>query len=149
MCRTCGEVKSVSEFLAGPRYSLGYKPDCRGCANAGLRQRYAADPAVRESCRSARERVSPDQRRQYRNNWKARNRDRVNADTNARRRRLRLQMPPWVDRREIRAIYALCPPGYEVDHIIPLRGEHVSGLHVPWNLQYLPKEENRRKGNRL
>lgn len=38
---------------------------------------------------------------------------------------------------------------YEVDHIIPLQGEIVSGLHVPWNLRVVTKEENRKKSNKL
>ena len=34
---------------------------------------------------------------------------------------------------------------HEVDHIIPIGGRHVCGLHVPWNLQVITKEENRKK----
>lgn len=54
--------------------------------------------------------------------------------------------PKWVDaahKNAIKKFYADCHRGYDVDHIIPLRGTDVSGLHVINNLQYLPSIENR------
>lgn len=50
----------------------------------------------------------------------------------------------WV---EIQKIYDNCPEGHHVDHIIPRNHDKVCGLHVPWNLQYLPAEENIEKSN--
>ena len=48
----------------------------------------------------------------------------------------------------ITEIHANCPDDWHVDHIVPLQGETVSGLHVPENLQYLPKSVNTMKNNR-
>lgn len=56
------------------------------------------------------------------------------------------QLPDDADLEKIKEIYANCPDGYEVDHIIPISK---GGLHHQDNLQYLPKLENRRKSNKL
>lgn len=66
-----------------------------------------------------------------------------------RKGRLKEATPIWADKIAIRKFYVECPAGYHVDHIIPLHGELVSGLHVIENLQYLPAEENLKKGNKI
>lgn len=61
----------------------------------------------------------------------------------ARARKLKAA-PTWLtkeQRDEMKAFYKNRPDGCEVDHIVPLAGRKVSGLHVPWNLQYLTKAE--------
>lgn len=64
-------------------------------------------------------------------------------------------LPPWADLLEIRAVYAeaarkTAETGvqHEVDHIIPIMGRGVCGIHVSWNLRVITKAENRSKNNR-
>lgn len=57
--------------------------------------------------------------------------------------------PIWADLNKIDSVYLNRPEGYHVDHIIPLRGENVCGLHIDSNLQYLKAEENMKKGNKF
>ena len=65
--------------------------------------------------------------------------------------------PPWLNydhKQEIEFTYSLAKEcelltgdQYHVDHIVPLQGENVCGLHVPWNLQVLPADINLKKSN--
>ena len=66
--------------------------------------------------------------------------------------------PSWlnaVQKAEIDFTYEYCTAlrqcglDYHVDHIVPLRGKIVSGLHVPWNLQVIPCTDNLVKSNKF
>lgn len=63
--------------------------------------------------------------------------------------------PPWADQDAILSIYDEAArlsletgDKHHVDHIIPLHGKNVCGLHVAENLRAIPARENMRKGNR-
>ena len=54
----------------------------------------------------------------------------------------RLRIVAWTDWGKIKKVYKNCSKNMTVDHIIPLQGKLVSGLHVSWNLQYLAPSKN-------
>lgn len=73
----------------------------------------------------------------------------------AKRRSAKVQQTPsWANEQAIRAFYEEAKRleqetgvRYHVDHIIPLQGQMVSGLHVENNLQVIPANENLSKSN--
>jgi hypothetical protein len=74
----------------------------------------------------------------------------IQNSINAKRRGLKLNATPkFANLNKIKEIYKNCPKGFHVDHIIPLNNKLVCGLHVEWNLQYLPAKENLSKSNKL
>lgn len=81
------------------------------------------------------------------------------ASISAKRRSAQiLRTPKWLEDthfKQIQSFYVTAEKysvesgiKHEVDHIVPLQGKSVCGLHVPWNLQVIPVSANRSKGNR-
>lgn len=88
--------------------------------------------------------------------WVINNRDIANARTNRRRSNKLQRTPSWANPKKILEFYSQSSEltlktgiQYNVDHIIPLLGEFVSGLHVENNLQVITAEENNIKNNKF
>lgn len=97
--------------------------------------------------------------RDYSRVWREANPEKC-AAKRARRRAVELRATPdWLTQNQLDAIIHLywkarvCRLStgqiHDVDHIVPLRGKRVCGLHIPWNLQVLTAEANNAKGNKL
>lgn len=103
--------------------------------------------------------ATPDGRAKQRERYKRhyeRNKDYYTANRAKRRAAELRAMPAWVDPKELlvffkkaRELTRKTGVRYAVDHIVPLRGRNVCGLHVPWNLQVITWHENAKKLNRF
>lgn len=83
----------------------------------------------------------------------------VNQNRAKRRASKLMAKPKWLTKQHIRDMVNIYKESklknkesgieHHVDHIIPLQGKTVCGLHVPWNLQILTRDENLKKSNKL
>lgn len=93
---------------------------------------------------------NPEKRKEISERYANKTKKQKNARTASYRARKRNAQPYWLTQdqlKEIKNFYINRPNGYHVDHIVPIGGENVCGLHVPWNFQYLPEYQNESKGN--
>lgn len=95
----------------------------------------------------------------YKKDYGRKNRAKRNAIEAKRNAEKLKRTPAWLSKDQLAEIeqyywlakdlYYVTGEKYHVDHIVPLQGENVSGLHVPWNLQVLPADLNIAKGNKF
>ncbi len=95
----------------------------------------------------------------YMKEYQKANKDIINAITSRRRAAKLKAMPKWLtqqDHAEIREFYKIAQwmtiafeEPFHVDHIVPLQGTNVCGLHVPWNLQVIFARDNISKSNKF
>lgn len=142
-CVVCGREKSASNICCNK-----HAP----CRSTTEHRREVNKKYAKENAQAARDRVKA-----YQQNNKERYLEYQNAYQAARRVLARQAQPPWVNIEKLKSIYRLMRKknkaagqvAYHVDHIIPLQGKNVCGLHVPWNLQVIPAAENLRKSNKF
>jgi hypothetical protein len=98
---------------------------------------------------------NPDRKKSYDKSWRKDNRARDRANKARYRAAIRKATPPWLTdehRNQILAFYHEAErltkeTGvlHEVDHIVPLQAGAACGLHVPWNLRVVTRDENNRR----
>lgn len=116
---------------------------------AAVRTYRAANREKTRACAAAWRKANPERYRGAVRRWKAANRAPLTAYENQRRARKLNATPPWAIKGAIEIMYALARGMKKhVDHIVPLKGRNVCGLHVHNNLQLLTQRENCSKGNK-
>ena len=159
MCKKCGKSKPLAGF---PRHNMGHRHTCYECTNIARRQWVAKDPKRAETDRLAKEawrKNNPEKAKAAIVEWRKHNKHKECAKTARYLAKKRTATVCWltdIQKQQIDWFYQAAKMmtettgiKHEVDHIHPLQGNGFTGLHVPWNLQVIPKRENQSKGNRL
>lgn len=160
--------KAHSEFYVRSE-SGKLRRDCKECC--GIRQKAIVEANKEHVARRKQEWFERNKERQLQriSDWCDKNKERVLAakrkyreanpvvdrvNTVKRRAALMNRNAPWADRNVIRFFYdtraymsADTGQQWHVDHIVPLRGKVVSGLHTHNNLRVIPAVDNMAKGN--
>lgn len=132
------------------------RPDIRAAESARQKTRYETNRdeiRAKQNARNSEPEVRERNRNRSRKYYEINPTYYVAKGGERRARRVRAT-PKWVNLDECRVFYEQAKARshdtgvrYVVDHIVPLKGNGVSGLHVPWNLQVITQAENLRKSN--
>lgn len=148
-CLICLTSKPLDAFSYNATGRLCLHPWCKECVRAYNQARYYGgaeknSPSVRPSAAKILDVKIPELNQTKLKNESAGFRAAENA---WRRLEKKHRVPKWVRFEDILPIYEAAARAkyYDVDHIVPIHGKNVSGLHVPWNLQLLTASENSRK----
>jgi len=173
-CARCRENKTVDMFNKFKRSRDGLHSYCKECNKECTRktrlktgQKEKERLKVAEYRKNNPEKVeisklkyktkNPSASRKATRNWQVRNPVAKAVAASKRRARERCATPPWLNREhheQIKEMYEIARMfrmytgiEYHVDHVVPLAGKSVCGLHVPWNMAVIEGVENQRKKN--
>lgn len=133
----------------------GFKTNCKTCVKEyrlnNIQTILERDRVYRDNNR---QRIS-----EYNTQYRIRYPERIAAKDAKRRSQKLKACPQWLTKEDKQSIEDLYEQSsllskqtgikHHVDHIIPLNSDVVCGLHVPWNLQVIPANENIRKSNKV
>ena len=142
-CTRCGETKFYGQFSKRAAKADGYRSQCKACdADMRTKEQWTQWNRNAGHCSMEERRAKP----------------KIPKSVRTARRRAKLKKAynkAWLtefDLFAINEIYELSKRRSEitgvihhVDHVLPLQGKGVTGLHVPWNLQVITAAENYRK----
>lgn len=172
ICVRCHQDKPIEAYYPSKRHVCGYLSWCKECESKRSKVKNALNrdkrlakaqewrdnnpESLKQAIQKWREKNPAKIAETYRN-WAKNNQGKVNAIWMKREASKKHRTPSWLTEDEkirIRCYYQVAAmynrkglDTYHVDHIVPLQGKTVSGLHVPWNLQVLPAKLNRQKSN--
>lgn len=150
LCKTCQTFLDVDLFSKCSKSSHGFQSSCKACKKQTQIQ-YRNSKKLHDS--HVRKYVVVINKRNYTSSWKKLNPGKVKEQIV--KRKLKRSYCSWANQHKISSIYAMAKfltsvvgIQYHVDHIIPLQGKNVSGLHVENNLSIVRAEYNLSKGNK-
>jgi len=155
-CVECSREQTCKYRAADPeRRSANYRK-----SNAKVAAQRREDPvkrAAKITADRAYRAANPDKIALMKRTWGEKNPGATSAAAKLRKHAKNQRTPKWLTKDDlwiIREVYELATLRtkmfgfpWEVDHVVPLQGENVSGFHAPNNLQVIPRVENRTKWN--
>lgn len=174
ICRTCNQEKPLTEYQAHNAYKDGISTQCKSCVSE-YRKAIRANNIERDRNYSRKYkaknkefilqrskeyvRMNPEKRKATMRAYRQANPEKDLESTRRRQAAIIKRTPKWLTKTDIwmmQEAYHLAKQrtklfgfSWHVDHVLPLQGKIVSGLHVPTNLQVIPWLDNVKKSIRV
>ena len=143
-CNICNKEQHLNNFYKQARNKDGLFHECKECCREQRNKRYKDNPQ--------------EMKKQWKQ-WYRKRKQYYITKGHLRAKGVKQAKPKWLTEDHeffIEEIYSLRDLRTEVtgvvhhvDHIVPLKGKDVCGLHVPWNLQVITAKDNLSKSNSL